>query len=118
MADREYNGWTNWDTWAFALWIDNVQHTHFARMLLCQEIVDTGGGCTELSKSLCIGAKELLMSSGCTDDIDLAKVSFDEIADHWIEDAEEPESAYDRQQRENDEAGDIAMRFEREERDD
>lgn len=23
MSDEEYNGWTNWDTWAVGLWADN-----------------------------------------------------------------------------------------------
>ena len=29
--DREYNGWTNWDTWAFALWVDNEESSYRAR---------------------------------------------------------------------------------------
>lgn len=27
-ADRRYNGWTNYETWAVALWIDNEQGSH------------------------------------------------------------------------------------------
>lgn len=25
MTDNTYNGWTNWDTWNVALWMDNEQ---------------------------------------------------------------------------------------------
>jgi hypothetical protein len=28
MTTREYNGWTNYETWAVALWLDNEQATH------------------------------------------------------------------------------------------
>jgi hypothetical protein len=114
MADREYNGWTNWHTWAFALWIDNSEQSHHARMFLCRAVVSADESCTVLSKHITLCAKELLLASGCTDDVDLGKVNFDEIADHWIEDVEEPETEYDRQQREDDEAGDLAMRFDKE----
>lgn len=26
MADETYNGWTNYETWAVKLWIDNEEH--------------------------------------------------------------------------------------------
>jgi hypothetical protein len=28
MADKTYNGWTNYETWAVKLWIDNEQGTY------------------------------------------------------------------------------------------
>lgn len=27
MSDKEYNGWTNYETWCVALWLDNEQST-------------------------------------------------------------------------------------------
>ena len=27
MTDKEYNGWTNYETWNVALWIDNERGT-------------------------------------------------------------------------------------------
>ena len=38
-----YNGWTNYETWAVALWIDNEQGTYlYARELLEDKALDTG----------------------------------------------------------------------------
>ena len=28
MAQNEYNGWTNWETWVVNLWIDNDQNLY------------------------------------------------------------------------------------------
>ena len=28
MSDKKYNGWTNYETWAVALWIDNEQSSY------------------------------------------------------------------------------------------
>lgn len=30
MKDKQYNGWTNWETWNFKLWIDNDICSHRA----------------------------------------------------------------------------------------
>jgi len=29
MADKTYNGWTNYETWVAKLWLDNEQGTHY-----------------------------------------------------------------------------------------
>ena len=26
--DKSYNGWTNWETWNFGLWLDNDELTY------------------------------------------------------------------------------------------
>ena len=28
MTNETYNGWTNYETWLVALWIDNEEHSH------------------------------------------------------------------------------------------
>lgn len=35
--DKTYNGWTNYETWAVALWIDNEQSTHEQARLMTAE---------------------------------------------------------------------------------
>ena len=35
-----YNGWTNYETWAVALWIDNEQGSHNQRREMAQETWD------------------------------------------------------------------------------
>ena len=34
MSNQEYNGWTNWETWNFKLWIDNSEDSYKAVMFL------------------------------------------------------------------------------------
>ena len=35
MENKRYNGYTNYETWNVALWIDN-DHWHYALMLQCK----------------------------------------------------------------------------------
>ena len=28
MSDNRYNGWTNWETWLFKLWLENDEHMY------------------------------------------------------------------------------------------
>ena len=37
MSNQEYNGWTNWETWNFKLWIDNSEDSYKAVMFLAKE---------------------------------------------------------------------------------
>ena len=120
--DREYNGWTNWDTWAFALWVDNTELSYKTRMEICRCVAEQGSGVTVLGEELERLSKHLLIVSGCTDRIALDSVDFHEIAEHWWEDVEEyapsEESEYDRRMRDEDEEGDILMRRDKEDRED
>lgn len=41
MTNNEgYNGWTNYETWLAALWIDNDQGSYQHRLSLVQEVQD------------------------------------------------------------------------------
>lgn len=40
MERKEYNGWTNYETWAVALWIDNEQGTQEAIRELVRNTID------------------------------------------------------------------------------
>ena len=37
MSNQECNGWTNWETWNFKLWIDNSEDSYKAVMFLAKE---------------------------------------------------------------------------------
>lgn len=38
--DKKYNGWTNYETWNVALWIDNDQGSYSQRQEMAQEAWD------------------------------------------------------------------------------
>ena len=38
MSNQEYNGWTNWETWNFKLWIDNSEDSYKAIIYLAEEV--------------------------------------------------------------------------------
>lgn len=40
MTKKEYNGWTNYETWLVALWIDNEPATNAERECLAQDAWD------------------------------------------------------------------------------
>lgn len=42
MTDERYNGWTNYETWAAALWIDNDQEAYNHARGLAQDVRNAG----------------------------------------------------------------------------
>ena len=67
MTDRKCNGWTNRDTWAFALWVDNTELSYKTRFELCKTIAESGldreDMDTALSQTLRDNASTLLIIS-------------------------------------------------------
>ena len=37
MQQKKYNGYTNYETWNVALWIDNDQRWNYALMMQCKD---------------------------------------------------------------------------------
>ena len=79
MTDQTYNGWTNWETWNFKLWIDNNQGLY--------NIVQKAGRDLKLQETLVAflkgTAKNIINTELC---LDLKKkhiknINFIEIAD-------------------------------------
>ena len=92
MADETYNGWTNYETWAVKLWIDNEQSSQ--EYWLAAAKLDTGRG-YDLAKQLQDEHEELIpdaVNGTVFADLlnaALGSVNWDEIARSLIKDAAE-----------------------------
>ena len=87
MGDNKYNGWTNWYTWNFKLWIDNEESSHSAVMELAQ-----GKDAYELSFELKQWTDDMLkavkLEAGFLADVcnsAIKEINFFEIAETYIE---------------------------------
>ena len=79
MSDQTYNGWTNWETWNFNLWIHNSERLY--------NIVKAAATTFDLRSTL-IGylrstANEIVGTELCLDlkKEDIEKINFHEIAE-------------------------------------
>lgn len=102
MSDKTYNGWSNYETWNVALWMDNDPSTYEHWRERAQDFVDEKGSKAlaesdayqlgdEIEASHEEAAPEL---QGCYADIlsaALREVDWREIAEHLIADADEVE---------------------------
>lgn len=99
----KYNGWTNYETWNVALWIDNEEGSYDywrdrARECLDDNDNDKGEAVNDLRKALADEIEEnnpLAGQSSMYADIlsaNLREVNWYEIAANWIDEVyEEPE---------------------------
>tara|TARA_Y100000296_G_scaffold52217_1_gene59823 strand:+ start:223 stop:519 length:297 start_codon:yes stop_codon:yes gene_type:complete len=95
MKDTKYNGWTNWETWNFKLWLDNDLHANWLPTL---KNVDNECKTYELSRWLeshvADDWKEIQICErepGFFHDVcnmAIREVNFFEIAEHLIEERE------------------------------
>jgi len=91
--NRPYNGWTNWETWNFKLWLDNSEDSYKAIMYLAEEVSERANAKNDLAKELESLANDLLEESAvfetgffndvCNSAIKL--VDFYEIAESYLE---------------------------------
>lgn len=112
-----YNGWTNKETWAVGLWVDNDEPTYSARIALVRAVLESAGEEYDddsagypIPKGAVSRADhqrhkvedaieewvtgELLPDLGASLAADLlnsavAKVNWRELAEHWIEEVGE-----------------------------
>lgn len=100
MTHKEYNGWYNYETWVTALWLDNEEGVQAERMERVQAIVDTepvGRWRREVAQAIEAWVTEdMIPDLGASLAADLmgaalSEVNWEEIADHYIEDADKPE---------------------------
>lgn len=99
MTKQEYNGWTNYETWNLALWIDNEQGSYEYWRERAQEVYqDTKEGddrkhdaTVSLADQLKAETEEAAPEiTGFYADVlgaAISEVNWFEIAEHWIEEA-------------------------------
>ena len=86
MNTKEYNGWTNWETWNVLLWLDNEQSLYNAKELFIRR--------NEHKQNFDNMVKSFLMDifPNGTEDMKSAKemkeVNYMEIAETWKEEYE------------------------------
>ena len=93
MSNQEYNGWTNWETWNFKLWLDNSADSYTSVLFLTLEVKEAEEGVFTLSKELESLANDLCeesvrFESGFFADVcnsAIRKVNFYEIAEAYLE---------------------------------
>jgi hypothetical protein len=101
MAQEEYNGWTNYETWNVALWFDNDQGSHRMTARWVQDAYrnaksdqhntrkeNAALALAETAKSFIEANKPLASQANCYVDLlqaALDKVSWREIAENWME---------------------------------
>ena len=90
MTKQKYNGWTNYETWNYKLWLDNNQATYDAVRTLAKKHNDAYELSIELSKVAHDNAP-LLEASFYSDVLNasIRQVNFFEIAESYLEEIKE-----------------------------
>jgi len=90
MTKQEYNGWTNYETWNYKLWLDNNQPTYDAVRTLAKKHNDAYELSIELSKVAHDNAP-LLEASFYSDVLNasIREINFFEIAESYLEEIKE-----------------------------
>jgi len=94
-TETEYNGWSNWQTWALALWLNNDEMSYNHMISLARVNDDT----TSLSRAIKSDMQDLRgyhddlrlkpledVYDGCLTDEYFGTIDFDAIADSFLED--------------------------------
>jgi hypothetical protein len=92
MTNQEYNGWTNWETWNFKLWIDSDESAYNAVIELAEDMIEGENASLDFSKELEAWTDDMRdaveIESGFFADVcnsAIRKVNFYEIAEAYLE---------------------------------
>ena len=88
-----YNGWTNWDTWAIALWADNEEIPYRHKRAMLEQIgkyQDKGRYAEAKARAglLRIAKEAARYARNQGEPIDNKAVNWKEIVDEWLADWE------------------------------
>ena len=97
MQKLDYNGWTNYETWNYKLWLDNDEKSYNSIQSLVNSVIETEREkdqvfkMSELLKMECLDKEPNLKPSFYSDVLSasLKEVNFYEIAEAYIEDNRE-----------------------------
>jgi hypothetical protein len=97
MSTKRYQGWTNYSTWAVALWIDNDEGLYRERLALVREettAASRGHVRAAVGERLRTWVEEMAPDLGATLWSDLltaaiGDVDWSELAGHWIDEQTE-----------------------------
>jgi hypothetical protein len=99
--EKTYNGWKNYETWLVALWIDNDGAADYWAER-AEEVRDVSDLANEMEAYYTEMASEVIPSQGMFNDLfnsALREVSWYDIAEHYINEAEYTQSALDQRER-------------------
>ena len=92
--ETTYNGWTNYETWVTALWIDNERETYEMRREWAQENHAAGRTTYDLATQIREYLEENNPLAGqsslyyCLLGAALSEIDYFEIAENWLEDVD------------------------------
>ena len=97
MQKLDYNGWTNYETWNYKLWLDNDEKSYNSIQSLVNSVIETEREkdqvfkMSELLKMECLDKEPNLKPSFYSDVLSasLKEVNFYEIAEAYINDYRE-----------------------------
>ena len=90
MSKNKYNGWTNYETWSYKLWLDNDYNTYNSITELAKEHENAYDLSCALSDLAITNAPEI--HSGFYSDVmysSIKEVNFLEIAESYLEEVRE-----------------------------
>lgn len=94
MSERGYNGWSNYETWATALWLDNEEGSQYeASRIVRHNNIDDGsaaGALKEWVEEMRPDEPASLFSDLLTSA--MQEIDWQEIAEHFKDDTDDDES--------------------------